>query len=232
MDGPQGPHPALALDRDKRPVDSLTSNIGHLLGTGLLSGEEEAQVAHLLTGDALAGGFGLRTMSTGDAGFSPLSYHCGSIWAHDTAIVLAGLARAGFREAALGLAEGLLGAAEAFDHRLPELYGGDDRTLLGRPVPYPAACQPQAWSAAAAVLLLHAATGLHPDVPNGRVALRPLAGPELGAVSVQGLRVAGTRVDVHVDATGQATLANLPPTLTLTPAVPSPRRAPDSAVRT
>ncbi|MEH1092882.1 amylo-alpha-1,6-glucosidase [Micromonospora sp. CPCC 205739] len=232
VDGPQGPHPALALDRDKRPVDSLTSNIGHLLGTGLLSGEEEAQVAHLLTGDALAGGFGLRTMSTGDAGFSPLSYHCGSIWAHDTAIVLAGLARAGFREAALGLAEGLLGAAEAFDHRLPELYGGDDRTLLGRPVPYPAACQPQAWSAAAAVLLLHAATGLHPDVPNGRVALRPLAGPELGAVSVQGLRVAGTRVDVHVDATGQATLANLPPTLTLTPAVPSPRRAPDSAVRT
>ncbi|MER6595431.1 hypothetical protein ABT214_26990, partial [Micromonospora purpureochromogenes] len=75
-------------------------------------------------------------------------------------------------------------------------------------------------------------TGLHPDVPNGRVALRPLAGPELGALSVQGLRVAGARVDVHVDATGQATLANLPPTLTLTtPTVPSPRHAPDSAVQ-
>ena len=82
---------------DKRPVDSLTSNIGHLLGTGLLDRDEEAQVAHLLTTDTMATGFGLRTMSSDDAGFSPLSYHCGSIWTHDTAIVLGGLARAGHR---------------------------------------------------------------------------------------------------------------------------------------
>ncbi|MBY8871055.1 amylo-alpha-1,6-glucosidase [Micromonospora sp. PLK6-60] len=222
--GPDGPRPALALDRDKRPVDSLTSNIGHLLGTGLLDGAEEARVAELLAGPALAGGFGLRTMSTDDAGFSPLSYHCGSIWAHDTAIVLAGLARAGFREAALGLAEGLLGAAEAFDYRLPELYGGDDREVLGRPVPYPAACRPQAWSAAAAVLLVQAGTGLHPDVPNSRVALRPLAGAELGALAVRGLRVAGAEVTVEVDHTGRPTVSGLPVSLTVdTPTVPTPR---------
>ncbi|MEV0809476.1 glycogen debranching N-terminal domain-containing protein [Micromonospora sp. NPDC050200] len=226
--GPQGPRPALALDRDKRPVDSLTSNIGHLLGTGLLSGEEEAQVARLLTGEALAGGFGLRTMSTDDAGFSPLSYHCGSIWAHDTAIVLAGLARAGFREAALGLAEGLLGAAEGFDHRLPELYGGDDRDLLGRPTPYPAACRPQAWSAAAAVLLLQAGAGLYPDVPNGRVALRPLAGPEFGALTVRGFRVAGAPVDVHVDHQGIPTITGLPAHLQVTPPIPTPRLPQDT----
>ncbi|MFJ6197180.1 glycogen debranching N-terminal domain-containing protein [Micromonospora sp. NPDC092111] len=224
--GADGPRPALALDRDKRPVDSLTSNIGHLLGTGLLSAEEEARVAALLAADSLSGGFGLRTMSTDDAGFSPLSYHCGSVWTHDTAIVLAGLARGGFHRAALGLAEGLLGAAEAFDYRLPELHGGDARDLLGRPVPYPAACRPQAWSAASAVLLLQAGAGLHPDVPNGRVSVRPLAGPEFGALTVRGLRVAGVPVDVHVDHTGQPTVTGLPAGLHLTPTIPAPRPAP------
>ncbi|MFC3505114.1 glycogen debranching N-terminal domain-containing protein [Micromonospora krabiensis] len=228
VDGPHGPQPALALDRDKRPVDSLTSNIGHLLGTGLLSGEEEAQVARLLGTEALAGGFGLRTMSTDDAGFSPLSYHCGSVWAHDTAIVLAGLARAGFRDAALGLADGLLGAAEAFDYRLPELYGGDDRSL-GRPVPYPAACRPQAWAAAGAVLLLQAATGVYPDVPGGTVRLAPLAGPELGAVAVDRLTVAGAPVGVAVDRTGHPTITNLPADLTVTTAqIPTQRPAPSA----
>ncbi|NES28415.1 amylo-alpha-1,6-glucosidase [Micromonospora terminaliae] len=220
VEGPHGPQPALALDRDKRPVDSLTSNIGHLLGTGLLSDAESAQVAALLSTEALAGGFGLRTMSTDDAGFSPLSYHCGSIWAHDTAIVLGGLARAGHRAAALRLADGLLAAAEAFDYRLPELYGGDDRALLGRPAPYPAACHPQAWSAAAAVLLLQAGLGVYPDVPAGRVDLRPLAGPELGALTAEGLRIAGTQVKVTVDHTGQATVTNLPTGLK----IPTPRR--------
>ncbi|PGH46161.1 amylo-alpha-1,6-glucosidase [Micromonospora sp. WMMA1996] len=219
VDGRHGPQPALALDRDKRPVDSLTSNIGHLLGTGLLSDAESTQVAALLSTEALAGGFGLRTMSTDDAGFSPLSYHCGSIWAHDTAIVLAGLARAGHRAAALRLADGLLAAAEAFDYRLPELYGGDDRSALGRPVPYPAACRPQAWSAAAAVLLLQAGLGVYPDVPNGRVDLRPLAGPELGALSAAGLRIAGSPVTVSVDHTGHPTLTDLPATLH----IPTPR---------
>ncbi|MET8253248.1 glycogen debranching N-terminal domain-containing protein [Micromonospora sp. NPDC005197] len=223
VDGRYGPQPALALDRDKRPVDSLTSNIGHLLGTGLLTVDEEAQVARLLTTDTLAGGFGLRTMSTDDAGFSPLSYHCGSIWTHDTAIVLAGLARAGHRDAALGLAEGLLTAAEAFDYRMPELYGGDDRTLLDRPVPYPAACRPQAWAAAGAVLLLQAATGLYPDVPGGTVRLTPLAGAELGAVTVKGLRVADTPVTVEVDRSGEARVTNLP--TPLTPTFPTQRRA-------
>ncbi|MFI6132283.1 glycogen debranching N-terminal domain-containing protein [Micromonospora sp. NPDC051141] len=230
VDGRHGPQPALALDRDKRPVDALTSNIGHLLGTGLLSDAESAQVAALLSTEAMAGGFGLRTMSTDDAGFSPLSYHCGSIWAHDTAIVLAGLARDGHRDAALRLADGLLAAAEAFDYRLPELYGGDDRAALGRPVPYPAACRPQAWSAASAVLLLQAGLGVYPDVPNGRVDLRPLAGPELGALTATNLRIAGTPVTATVTHTGHPTLTNLPPTLhpahIPTPRTPSPTLSP------
>lgn len=256
--------PALALDRDKRPVDALTSNIGHLLGTGILTPDEELRIAGLLSDPAMSGGFGLRTMSSGDAGFSPLSYHCGSVWTHDTAIVITGLARAALsRETALtaapsgradvagapgavgtlpgepdvagalsretdsagapsgpadlaaGLARGLLAAAEAFDYRLPELHAGDSRELLGRPVPYPAACRPQAWSAAAAVAILHAATGLYPDVPEGKAVLRPLPSAPLGALSVRGLRVAGSSVDVTVDASGTAHVTGLPEGITL-----------------
>jgi glycogen debranching enzyme len=210
IDGPHGRHPALALDRDKRPVDALTSNIGHLLGTGLLSEEESATVAGLLASPSMAAGFGLRTMSADDGGFSPLSYHCGSVWAHDTAIVVAGLARAGFGAEAARLADGLLAAGETFGYRLPELYAGDAVDAVVRPVPYPAACRPQAWSAAAAVTIVHAAVGLYPDVPSGHVSLRPLAGAPLGAVAVDGFRVAGCEVAVAVDGSGAGTVSGLP----------------------
>jgi len=145
-----GRYPALALDGRKQRVDALTSNIGHLLGTGLLDAEEEGVVARHVTGAELDSGLGLRTMSDRDAGYSPLSYHCGSVWPHDTAIVIEGLRRAGRADEAAGLREGLLRAAAAFDYRLPELWSGE-----GRPVPYPAACRPQAWSAAAAVVVAH-----------------------------------------------------------------------------
>ena len=141
-------YPALALDGRKQRVDSVTSNIGHLVGTGLLSAEEELLVARRLARDDLDSGLGLRTMSTADGGYSPLSYHCGSVWPHDTAIVVRALAGAGLLEHAAGLIEGLLAASVAFDQRLPELWSGE-----GRPVPYPAACRPQAWSAAAAVVV-------------------------------------------------------------------------------
>jgi glycogen debranching enzyme len=142
------PYPALALDGTGRRVDALTSNIGHLVGTGLLNLEEEWRVARRVASPALDSGFGLRTMSSDDAAYAPLSYHCGSVWPHDTAIVVDGLTRAGLGEAANGLVEGLLAAAVAFEQRLPELWSGE-----GAPVPYPAACRPQAWSAAAAVVV-------------------------------------------------------------------------------
>lgn len=144
-------YPALALDGTKRRVDSLTSNIGHLLGTGLLDAEEERLVARHLAGSALDSGLGLRTMAATDGGYSPLSYHCGSVWPHDTAIAVAGLVRTGLVDHAGGLVEGLLRASVAFDQRLPELWSGE-----GEPVPYPASCRPQAWSAAAAVVVAQA----------------------------------------------------------------------------
>jgi glycogen debranching enzyme len=221
VDGPGGPYPALALDADKRPVDALTSNIGHLLGTGLLNEAESALVAMHLASPAMSAGHGLRTMSADSGGFNPLSYHCGSIWPHDTAIAVARLARCGFDDAATVLAEGLLGAAEACGYQLPELYGGDDRATWIRPTPYPAACHPQAWSAAAAVALLEAALGVYPDVPAGTVHLRPLRGAPFGGIDLHGLRIAGAPVDVAVGRDGMPALAGLPPALHVTREVPA-----------
>ncbi|SBS69994.1 glycogen debranching N-terminal domain-containing protein [uncultured Microbacterium sp.] len=150
----EGTYPAIALDRDGRGVDTLTSNIGHLLGTGILDPEQETGVARLLVGPTMSSGFGLRTMSTGAAGYWPLSYHGGSVWAHDTAIVAHGMARAGLHEDADILVAGLLAAAEAFGFRMPELHAGDPAERTPAPAPYPAACRPQAWSAAAAIACL------------------------------------------------------------------------------
>jgi glycogen debranching enzyme len=202
---PRG-YPALALDGDKRQVDSLTSNIGHLLGTGLLRADEEKTIAELLVTPGMANGYGLRTMSAEDAGYAPLSYHCGSVWPHDTAIAMLGLARAGHRDAAAVLAEGLLRAAESFEYRLPELYAGDGTAETRRPVPYPAACHPQAWSAAAAVAILHTRLGLDPDVPNARVHLAPAP----GAITARGIRIAGHPVDITVGPGAEPTIAGLP----------------------
>ncbi|GIH17935.1 amylo-alpha-1,6-glucosidase [Rugosimonospora africana] len=222
VDGPDGPYPALALDRDGRPVDALTSNIGHLLGTGLLDDAESARVARALAGPALSGGYGLRTMSTMDAAFDPLSYHCGSVWPHDTAIAVSGLARAGYGAEAAGLVEGVLAAAEAFGYRLPELYGGDDRATLERPVPYPAACRPQAWSATASIAILAAGLGLEPDVPRGELRLRPMAGAPLGAITARGLRIAGQPVDVTLDGAGRVSVDGLPDSVrVVAPVAPS-----------
>ncbi|MFC8683101.1 glycogen debranching N-terminal domain-containing protein [Microbacterium ureisolvens] len=151
VETPEGRYPAIALDRDKRPVDTLTSNIGHLIGTGLLDADDEAHVAELLVGPTMSSGFGIRTMSTDSAGYWPLSYHGGSVWTHDTAICAHGMARAGLRGPALRVVGELLTAAEGFDYRVPELHAGDAASVTSRPTAYPAACRPQAWSAAAAV---------------------------------------------------------------------------------
>jgi len=167
----KGPYPALALQGDGTPVDSLSSNIGHLLGTGLLSPQESALVARRLGGPELNSGFGLRTLATSSLGYNPFSYHRGSVWPHDTTIAIRGLARTGGKEAqksASLLIEGLLSAAEAFDYRLPELYSGCENRGRRRPLPYPASCHPQAWTAASSIGVLAAQLGISPDMPNRR----------------------------------------------------------------
>jgi glycogen debranching enzyme len=197
-----GPYPAMALDGAKRPVDSPTSNIGHLLGSGLLTREEASLVAGRLAGEELNSGFGLRTMSSAVGGYSPLSYHCGSVWPHDTAVVALGLAREGFPEQAAALAMGLLDAADTFGWRLPELYAGDSTALSARPVPYPAACHPQAWAAAAGVAALQVLLGLSAPAPGELVVAPPRPSP-VGALRVSGLEHAGGSLTVAIDRDGE-----------------------------
>jgi glycogen debranching enzyme len=203
--GEHGAYPVIAVDGAGRPVDGPASNMGHLLGTGLLDAAETARVARWLATPELAAPHGLRTLATSAAGYNPISYHAGSVWPHDTAIAILGLVRGGQPEVAAGYVRALLRAAERFDYRLPELYGGDaDAT------PYPPACRPQAWAAAAGPALVTALLGLSADAPAGRLTLRPMAPSPVGAFRVRGLRVAGGELDVSVDAAGAATVHSRP----------------------
>lgn len=193
IDDAHGPYPAIALDAAKRPVDTVTSNLGHLLGTGILDADEVDRVVRRLTDPSLDSGYGLRTMSTESDGYWPLSYHGGSVWAHDTAIAVLGLAREGRAADASALVEGLLQVAAAFDYRMPELHSGDPASEVATALPYPAACRPQAWSAAASVAVLTAVLGLEPD--GGDLSCTPLE--SFGAMTVQGLRVGAREVAVN-----------------------------------
>ncbi|MEY9932813.1 glycogen debranching enzyme [Catenulispora sp. GP43] len=200
-----GPFPAVALDRDGKPVDTVASNMGHLLGTGILDEEESALVAARLGSAAMASGYGLRTMATSAGGYSPLSYHGGSVWTHDTAMAVLGLARAaadgvpGAAESAHALIDGLLEAAAGFEYRMPELYAGSPARAGGRPTPYPASCRPQAWAAAASVAVVSTLVGIQPDVPADAIAFRPLPGGVWDGLTVHGFRVGAEAVDVRLD---------------------------------
>ncbi|WP_025158941.1 glycogen debranching N-terminal domain-containing protein [Leifsonia aquatica] len=196
IDDPAGAYPAIALDASKRAVDTVTSNIGHLLGTGILQPGQAELIARRLASSELSSGYGLRTMSSAAGGYWPLSYHGGSVWAHDTAIVITGLAREGFADEAEQLSDGLLAAADGFGYRMPELHSGDSAAETAAPIPYPAACRPQAWSAAAAVAVLSARLGLSADAPAGRFDVAP--GAAAANTHVRGVRFAGEPRDIDV----------------------------------
>ncbi|MFV5994361.1 glycogen debranching N-terminal domain-containing protein [Streptomyces sp. NPDC056231] len=200
----RGPYPAVALDGEKKPVDSVTSGFGHLLGTGLLDHEESALLAARLSAPDLDSGHGLRTLSSNSVTYNPYGYHIGSIWPHDTAIAVHGLTRAGFPDAAASLSEGLLTASAAFDARLPELFAGHGAATDTRPSPYPASCRPQAWAAASSVMILQSVLGLSADVPGGILTVAPGFAEAYRPLKVEGLAVADGRLDIAVDADGTA----------------------------
>lgn len=200
IDSPDGAYPAVALDASKKKVDTVTSNIGHLLGTGILDASGARLVARRLASPDMNSGFGLRTMSSDSTGFWPLSYHGGSVWTHDTAVAIAGLRREGFADEAMSLIEGLLHAAEGFNYRMPELHAGDSSATVSSPIPYPASCQPQAWSAAAAISVLSSVLGLRADAQSGDLGIEPLA--TSWHVEAKGLHFAGETLSVMVGSDG------------------------------
>lgn len=209
-----GRYLALALDASGAAVDGLASNMGHVLGTGVLTDEESLLVAKALTSDELLDEFGVRTLGTGNGGFNPIGYHTGSIWTHDTAIAAWGLARDGHRAQSCAVAQALLNSAEAFDYRWPELYSG--QPMMGRPSPYPASCRPQAWSAASAGTLVTVALGLRADAQANTLRVAPLRPAPFGALRVEGLRFRGSTFAVDVDDEGATTVTGLPDDVDLT----------------
>jgi glycogen debranching enzyme len=193
---------ALALDAEKERVDSLCSNIGHLLWSGIVPEERVAQVVESLMDDLLWSGWGVRTMSTEDVGYSPLSYHNGTVWPHDNSLIAAGLARYGYREEALRIVQQMLEAAAYFDFELPEVFAGLPRQTTPFPIAYPTAARPQAWAAGTPVLLLQVLLGLRPD--HRRKSLETTAGDGQLPAWAGSLRLAGVRAfdrawNVHLE---------------------------------
>ena len=157
-----GEYFALALDGDGSKVDALTSNIGHLLWSGIVEKSKAKAVAGHLLGPRLFSGWGVRTMAEGEGRYNPIGYHVGTVWPHDNSFIAWGLRRYGFKEEAARVAAGILDAADFFDGRLPEAFGGYPREMTKYPVEYPTACSPQAWSTGAPLLLLRTMLGLEP----------------------------------------------------------------------
>jgi glycogen debranching enzyme len=161
-----GEYFALALDTEGKQVDSLTSNIGHLLWSGIVDKSKARAVARHLMGPRLFSGWGVRTLAEGEGRYNPIGYHVGTVWPFDNSFVAWGLRRYGFKQQAAQIAGAILDAAEFFDGRLPEAFGGYERGVTKYPVQYPTACSPQAWSTGTPLLLLRTMLGLEPVGEN------------------------------------------------------------------
>ena len=189
---------ALALDGDKQPCRVRTSNAGHCLFTGIAGPERARRVARTLLGPESFSGWGVRTLAASERRYNPMSYHNGSVWPHDNALIAQGLARYGLAEPALQIWTGLFEAALHFDsHRMPELFCGFAQDPGEGPVPYPVACAPQAWSAASVFLLLQACLGLEINAREARISFtRPQLPASLGELRIHNLEAAGASVDL------------------------------------
>jgi glycogen debranching enzyme len=187
-------HYALALDRGKQQVDSMTSNTGHLLWSGIVEDRRAGGVVRRLLRPDMFTGWGIRSLSAADAGYNPLMYHNGTVWPHDTAICAAGMRRYGFDDEAAVVCTAVLDAAERFTHQLPEVFAGFARDRSEVPVEYPGALKPQAWAAGAPLLALRTLLGL--DVVDGELVSRPHLPEELGSLRLRRIGFRGRYEDV------------------------------------
>jgi len=189
---------AMALDGRKKPCAVRTTNPGHCLYCGIVPAERAARMAREYVHERFASGWGIRTVAADEINYNPMSYHNGSVWPHDTAMVAAGLARYGHREAAIGLLDDLLDASTWFElHRMPELFCGFARRQDQGPTRYPLACSPQSWAAGSVFQMLGACLGIEIDAAAPRLVIRKPALPEsLEEVTVEGLSIGESRLDL------------------------------------
>ena len=196
----RGGYYALGLDRDKRPIDSLCSNIGHLLWSGIVPPHRVDAIVDRLMGEDLWSGWGIRTMSSADAAYNPLSYHNGSVWPHDNSLCAWGLAKYGRWPEAQRIVHRMLGVAKHFEYQLPEVFSGLPRVETPFPIAYPTSARPQAWAAGAPVLLLQVLLGLQPDLRRHvLISVAPEAIPTwVGDVRLSGVRAFGRLWDIRL----------------------------------
>ncbi|SRR5579883_968832 len=202
---------ALALDGDKKPCLVRTSNAGHCLFTGIASPDRAAMIADQLASERFFSGWGIRTVGDSESRYNPMSYHNGSVWPHDNAIIAGGFARYRLTHRAAQLLTGMFEVAREFDfNRLPELFCGFPRRPGKGPTSYPVACSPQAWSAAAAFFLLQSSIGLNIDAASGRICLvRPVLPEFLEQLRIRDIRVANASVDLLLFRSGGAVAATV-----------------------
>lgn len=198
---------AMALDRDKRPVRTVTSNPGHGLWARIVDDDKAAIMAERLMQPDMFSGWGIRTMSKSSINYNPMSYHNGSVWPHDNSLIIAGLKKYGFNREAEKVASGLFEAALHYDYyRLPELFCGFTKRSINRPVNYPVACSPQAWAAGSIFMILQAMLGIDADAPNNTVYVNnPVLPKWLKEVEVKSLRVGDASLSLKFRRDGDTT---------------------------
>lgn len=201
---------AIALDKDKNPVDACTSNMGHCLWTGIVDEEKAPSVVERLMSREMFSGWGIRTLASDMGAYNPVSYHNGSVWPHDSALVATGLMRYGFVDEAKRIARGLLDAAAHFDGQLPELFCGFDRAEFHGPVPYPTACSPQAWAAATPIQLARILLRFDPDFTRNVVHLAPILPEEFGDFEAGNVSLGSSRITIKA-AGREGSIDGLPP---------------------
>ena len=192
---------ALALDGHKKPCRVRASNAGHCLFTEIASPEKAQGVARTLVGRDFYTGWGIRTVGSGEARYNPLSYHNGSVWPHDNALIASGMAKYGLRELAGQILMSLLDASSAVDlHRLPELFCGLNRRPGEGPTLYPVACSPQAWAAAAVFMVLQACLGLSIDGCKKHIVFdQPYLPEGIPQLRIENLRIGRGRTDLLLE---------------------------------
>src|SRR5262245_40921433 len=176
---------ALGLDGKKRKIDSLTSNIGHLLWSGIADEDKARHCVKHLMGEALFSGWGVRTMAKSEGAYNPIGYHVGTVWPHDNSFIVWGLRQYGYTAEAAQLAFAMLEAAVAFNYRLPEAFAGYDREVTRFPVEYPTACSPQAWASGAPLLLIRTMLGL--EALAGHLIIEPALPDTIGRIELLGI---------------------------------------------
>jgi glycogen debranching enzyme len=199
----------LGLDKDKRPMETVASNAGHCLASGIVPPERAGRVVDRLMADDMWSGWGIRTLSSKHPGYSPYSYHCGSVWPHDNATIAGGFRRAERHAEAQRVAEGIFAAAERFDaYRLPELFSGLPRDAAAFPVPYLGANVPQAWAAAAVFRLIAILCGIHTVGRTRTMYVNPDLPDWLPSLTLRNLRAGRGAMELHLERDGVQVVGN------------------------